>query len=55
MMKTIARNTLLPLVALVGFALGLMFMMTGCQTMKGAGKDIERAGEKIQENADNHN
>ena len=26
----------------------------GCNTMGGAGKDIERAGEKIQENADNH-
>lgn len=24
---------------------------TGCNTMGGAGKDIERAGEKIQENA----
>lgn len=25
-----------------------------CNTMGGAGKDIERAGEKIQENAANH-
>ncbi|MEO7597604.1 MAG: entericidin A/B family lipoprotein [Opitutus sp.] len=24
---------------------------TGCRTMEGAGKDIERAGEKIQDNA----
>ena len=24
---------------------------SGCQSMDGAGKDIERAGEKIQENA----
>lgn len=23
----------------------------GCNTMQGAGKDIERAGEKIQDNA----
>ena len=27
------------------------FAMTGCRTMDGAGQDIERAGEKIQENA----
>ncbi|ACB74460.1 entericidin A/B family lipoprotein [Opitutus terrae] len=26
----------------------------GCNTMQGAGKDVERAGEKIQENAQNH-
>jgi predicted small secreted protein len=24
---------------------------TGCRTMEGAGEDIERAGEKIQDNA----
>lgn len=28
--------------------------LTGCQTMHGAGEDIERAGEKIQEKADDH-
>jgi len=28
--------------------------LTGCNTMHGAGKDIERAGEKIQEEADEH-
>jgi predicted small secreted protein len=32
----------------------LVFLATGCRTMHGAGQDIERAGEKIQENADNH-
>ncbi|HEY7086722.1 MAG TPA: entericidin A/B family lipoprotein [Tepidisphaeraceae bacterium] len=26
--------------------------MTGCNTMKGAGRDIERGGEKIQDAAD---
>jgi entericidin B len=25
--------------------------VSGCRTMEGAGKDIERAGEKIQDNA----
>ena len=39
-------------------ALSLMLSalaFSGCQTMHGAGEDIERAGEKIQENADKHN
>jgi predicted small secreted protein len=30
------------------FLIGLI----GCNTMEGAGKDMERAGEKIQEKAD---
>lgn len=33
--------------------------LTGCNTLEGAGKDVERAGEKIQDvnctNADNAN
>ena len=37
-------------VAILALLLGLL-AFTGCQTMEGAGKDIERAGEKIQENA----
>jgi entericidin B len=27
------------------------FFVTGCNTMSGVGKDVERAGEKIQQNA----
>lgn len=27
-------------------------VLAGCNTMKGAGKDIERAGEKIQDKAE---
>lgn len=27
-------------------------MLAGCNTMEGAGKDIERGGEKIQDAAD---
>lgn len=42
--------------------LPLLFLLTtllsvfasGCRTMNGAGQDIERAGEKIQDNAKNH-
>lgn len=30
----------------------LGLLNSGCRTMEGAGEDIERAGEKIQENAD---
>lgn len=29
----------------------LGFAAAGCRTMEGAGQDIERAGEKIQDNA----
>jgi predicted small secreted protein len=29
----------------------ITLLNTGCRTMEGAGEDIERAGEKIQENA----
>lgn len=35
------------LIALILGALGF----SGCRTMEGAGKDIEHAGEKIQENS----
>lgn len=37
-------------VILVTLALGAL-ASTGCQTMNGAGKDIEHAGQKIQDNA----
>jgi predicted small secreted protein len=33
---------------------GLAVVFTGCNTMHGAGKDIERGGEKIQDKADEH-
>lgn len=36
---------LLGAVLLASFTLGLV----GCNTVKGAGKDVERAGEKIQD------
>lgn len=38
------------LVALLLSLLGASFL-TGCNTMKGVGQDVERAGEKIQDNA----
>lgn len=41
----------LPLFALIAALLGLASFSAGCRTMEGAGEDIERAGEKIQDNA----
>ncbi len=38
---------LIAVIALI-FAAGLM---TGCNTIQGAGKDIERGGEKLQDSA----
>jgi entericidin B len=35
-----------------GLLLVTLFLFAGCNTMKGAGRDIERGGEKIQEVAD---
>ena len=31
-----------------------LLSFTGCHTVKGAGKDIEKAGEHIQDSADRH-
>lgn len=44
-----------PILRMLLAAAALAFVLpqlTGCNTMRGAGKDIERAGEKIQEKAD---
>jgi predicted small secreted protein len=46
-MKSLKKTTLLSLV----LALAGAFLASGCNTMKGLGKDTERAGEKIQQNA----
>ena len=36
----------------LGLLLAVLFLFSGCNTVKGAGKDIERGGEKIQDAAD---
>lgn len=46
-MHTFSRSTF---VALALSLLGAL-AFSGCNTMKGLGKDTERAGQKIQENA----
>jgi predicted small secreted protein len=35
-------------------AASLALVFVGCNTVDGAGKDIERGGEKIQQKADEH-
>lgn len=34
------------------FAVGLLVGICGCETMKGVGRDVEKAGEAIQKSAD---
>ena len=33
-------------------ALGLLAVIYGCETVKGVGRDVEKAGEAIQKSAD---
>jgi len=37
--------------ATVAMLLAAMFVLAGCNTMQGVGKDIERGGEKLQKSA----
>lgn len=39
-------------IALLMLVASFAFSVTACNTMKGLGKDTEKAGEKIQEEAD---
>jgi predicted small secreted protein len=39
-----------PTLLVLALALGAL-VLTGCNTMRGIGKDTERAGEKIQQQA----
>jgi predicted small secreted protein len=36
---------------LTALLLSLGFMLTGCNTVKGVGQDIQRAGEKLEDAA----
>lgn len=54
-MKITRHVSAVSILTLLTFALASTFMVSGCRTMEGAGKDVERAGEKIQENAEKHN
>jgi len=48
-MKTIAKILLL----VTTLSLGSL-TLTACNTMQGAGKDVERAGQKLQDEAVEH-
>ena len=47
-MKT---QSVFKLTAIIALTSGI-FVLSGCHTMDGAGKDIEKAGENIQDAAD---
>jgi len=42
------------MLVLVALSIGSPVLLTGCNTMQGAGRDIEKAGNKIQEEAQEH-
>ena len=48
-----AKRTNLQILPVIAILLGAM-ALSGCNTVKGAGKDIEKAGDKIQDSADRH-
>jgi predicted small secreted protein len=52
--RTLAPNRKLTKVLTTLLITGLAVVFTGCNTMHGAGKDIERGGEKIQEKTDDN-
>ena len=39
---------------LVAVTIGSPMLLTGCNTMQGAGRDVEKAGQKVQEEAVEH-
>ena len=41
-------------VATSAFIIGIFGTIAGCNTVEGAGKDLERGGEKIQDKAEEH-
>lgn len=42
---------MLKAIVAVLMAMGLVISVTGCETMEGAGRDIQRGGEVIEESA----
>jgi entericidin B len=45
------KNKSLPLIAFVTLLFGTALVTSGCNTMEGAGRDVERGGEAIQDAA----
>ena len=48
-----AKKLLAQLLAFT-FIAGVFGSLTGCNTMAGAGRDMERGGEKLQDSAQQH-
>ena len=42
------------MLVLVALTIGSPVLLTGCNTVQGAGRDVEKAGSKIQEEAVEH-
>lgn len=42
------------LLMLVALSLGSPVLLTACNTMEGAGKDIQKGGDKVQQEAREH-
>ena len=42
------------MLVLVALTIGSPVLLTGCNTMQGAGRDISKAGDKIQDEAVEH-
>ena len=42
------------MLVLVALTIGSPVLLTGCNTIQGAGRDVEKAGNKIQEEAVEH-
>jgi len=42
------------MLVLVALTIGSPMLLTGCNTMQGAGRDISKAGDKVQEEAIEH-
>jgi entericidin B len=42
------------MLVLVALAIGSPVLLTGCNTVQGAGRDIEKAGDKLQSEAAEH-
>ena len=42
------------MLVLVALTIGSPMLLTGCNTIQGAGRDVSKAGDKIQEEAVEH-
>jgi entericidin B len=45
---------MLKLTKIVAAVLAVAFMTTGCNTMSGAGKDVQSVGQSLENSADKH-